>query len=452
MAEHCGYIVKVEHIRPHSNADRLQIATFFGNDTIVDLKVKEGDIGVYFPSDIQLSEEFCNVNDLVRRKDENGNQCGGYLEPGKRNVRVIKLRGEKSDGMYLPLTSLANFTAISELHIGDKIDILNGVEICRKYIPMTNYVRYHGQGGKVAKKDIAPTFYQHVETEQLAYNLGKFHAGDVVELTLKMHGTSSRVGYVPVVKQCKQNWLQKLMRRPVKEYTEYGYVVGTRRVVLGEIGAQRQSNGFYESDDWRYAMARKVEGKLNKGEIIYGEIVGFQGHDGQPIMASASNKKMDKEFVRQYGDETVFSYGCNQHGGYVWDTQDISGEVAPCCELYVYRMVMVNEDGDMVEYSPDQMRYRCEQMGVKCVPLFERFIIPEDVDAGEYVIRKVEQYFDGPDPVGKTHVREGVVARIVSAPNVEVYKHKNFNFKLLTGIAKENADVEHMTEDMIEEL
>ena len=33
MSEHCGYVVRVENLRPHSNADRLQIATFFGNDT-----------------------------------------------------------------------------------------------------------------------------------------------------------------------------------------------------------------------------------------------------------------------------------------------------------------------------------------------------------------------------------------------------------------------------------
>ena len=33
--EHCGYVVKVEHLREHSNADRLMVATFFGNDTIV---------------------------------------------------------------------------------------------------------------------------------------------------------------------------------------------------------------------------------------------------------------------------------------------------------------------------------------------------------------------------------------------------------------------------------
>ena len=130
---YCGYVVKVEKLRPHSNADRLQVATFFGNDTIVDLKTHVEDMGVYFPSDGQLSEKYCQVNDLVRRKDENGNPAGGYMDPDKRNVKAIKLRGEKSDGLYMPLTSLMEFCTISDLKVGDKIDVLNGEEICRKY-------------------------------------------------------------------------------------------------------------------------------------------------------------------------------------------------------------------------------------------------------------------------------------------------------------------------------
>ena len=123
---YCGYVVEVKELREHTNADRLQVATFFGNDTIVDLNVHVGDKGVYFPTDGQLSERFCQVNDLVRRKDENGNQVGGYMDPDKRNIKAIRLRGEKSDGLYLPLTCLTDFCTISDLKVGDKIDIVNG--------------------------------------------------------------------------------------------------------------------------------------------------------------------------------------------------------------------------------------------------------------------------------------------------------------------------------------
>ena len=133
-------------------------------------------------------------------------------------------------------------------------------------------------------------------------------------------------------------------------------------------------------------------------------------------------------------------------------------------------MTMTNEDGFVVEYTPDFMRYRCEQMGVKCVPVFWKGTIPQfeevlyvdknendrpdanevafiqKVDAGEWVMKKAEQFYDGPDPIGKTHVREGVVVRILNRPKFAAYKHKNFSFKVLEGIAKVEAEAPDMEE------
>src|SRR5574344_2939881 len=100
MSEHVGYVVKVEKLRPHTNADRLQVATFFGNDTCVGLDVKIGDIGVYFPTDLQLDYDFCVKNHLLRKLID-GTPDKGYMDPNKRNVSTIKLRGEKSDGIYV---------------------------------------------------------------------------------------------------------------------------------------------------------------------------------------------------------------------------------------------------------------------------------------------------------------------------------------------------------------
>ena len=454
-----GFVVKVEHLRKHSNADRLQIATFFGNDTIVSLDTKIGDIGVYFPVDGQLSERFCAVNDLVRRKDENGKQVGGYLDPEKRNIKALKLRGEKSDGLYMPITCLADFCKISDLKIGDTIDTVNGELICQKYIPkMTRTPGVSGSKAiKKAKANIAPTFYEHVDTAQLAYNLNAFKPGDTVQLTLKMHGTSGRTGYLPLI-HTKQSWFDKLFHRHGKDYKEYGYITGTRRVVLDGM----RNGGFYESDDFRHAMAMKFEGKLHKGEVVYYEIVGFQGPKGAPIMSQVANSKVkDPEFTKQYGSTTTFSYGCDASNGYDGAYYDETGTLAyfePCCEVYVYRMTMVNEDGDVVEYSPAQIKERCEQMGVHTVMEFETFVIPQEMrklddngdivnmTAGEYVLRMVEKYFDGPDPIGKIHVREGVVARILNRSNFAVYKHKNFSFKVLEGIAKDEATAPDMEE------
>jgi hypothetical protein len=127
---------------------------------------------------------------------------------------------------------------------------------------------------------------------------------------------------------------------------------------------------------------------------------------------------------------------------------------------------MTNEDGFVVEYTPDFMRYRCEQMGVKCVPLFakailneaSRFAINDDStepgDLGAYVMKMAELFYDGPDPIGKTHVREGVVVRIINRPKFTAYKHKNFSFRVIEGIVKDVAtapDIEEAQEILDEQ-
>lgn len=481
---HCGYVVKVENLRPHGNADRLQIATFFGNDTCVGLNTVLGEIGIYFPTDLQLSVEYCDANNLVRKKDENGNNIGGYMDPDKRNVTAVRLRGERSDGLYMPLSSLV-FTGVNldDVNVGDTIDVVNGVEICRKYIPRGNKRRGGGQsdGNRTRKKKVpvAPLFCEHADTEQLAYNLSAFRPGDQIEVTLKMHGTSQRTGYLPVFKGYKQDFWGRLLRcintdKKMKPFVaklydqairnatpiyDWGYVTGTRRTVL-----ENYEGGYYGDNEFREIHSKVFEGKLHKGESVYYEVVGFT-NTGTPIMGSSSNAKLnDKDFVKQYGDTTVFSYGCEPTGKKMMYGIDENGDKfgieqeAPQSAMYVYRMTITNEDGDVVEYTPDFMRYRCEQMGVKCVPVFykgyipEYTILPDDVgspqetDAGAYVMKIAEDFCDGPDPVGKTHVREGVVVRIINRPKFAAYKHKNFSFKVLEGIIKANAEAPDMEE------
>ena len=481
MATHVGYVVCVENLRPHSNADKLQIATFFGNDTCVSLNVVKGEIGIYFPTDLQLSEEYCEQNNLVRKKDDAGNNIGGYMDPNKRNVTTIRLRGEKSDGLYMPLSSVVYTGAnLDELNPGDTISIVNGHPICDKYIPRSNKSnRTHTGGNKTRKRKVpvAPLFKEHADTEQLAYNLSAFKPGDQIEITLKMHGTSQRTAYLPRFIKYKRNLMDWICRRPGTPIYDWGYVSGTRRTVL-----ENYEGGYYGSNEFREEHSKMFEGKLLKGETVYYEVVGFTT-SGSPIMGDCDNKKLnDKEFVKQYGPKTTFSYGCDPDIiPAVID--DVSGETLwknlPQSDIYVYRMTMTNEDGDVVEYTPDFMRYRCEQMGVKTVPVMAKVYIGmdgcvshwvdcttgEDMQAvcigdevrendphsfeynpGECVRNIAEKFYAGPDPIGKTHVREGVVVRIINRPKFTAYKHKNFEFKCLEGIVKANAEAPDIEE------
>lgn len=427
---YCGYIVELQNLRKHSNADKLQCVEIFGNNVIVDMSYYNGQKAVFFPVDGRLSDEYALANNLVRNKDETGKNIGGYLEPGKNNIRALKLRGEKSEGLVMPVETLSSYIDINTLKVGDKITTLNGSLICEKYIPESSNTKAKSSianSENKSKKEKYPIFTRHIDTEQLMYNKEAFKPGDKCTITLKMHGTSTRHSNSIKCEPIKKNFLEKLLRKEQKIKKEWNYVSGTRKCILESF-----DGGFYGTNEFRKPWHDFFNGKLEKGETVYGEIVGYV-NEHTPIMGSCSTSKLqDKEARKTYGKDMVFSYGCNP------------GEN----RCYVYRMTITNEEGYTVEYPDWLMRLRCEQMGIECVPLFETF----NYTTWEDLLERVEKYYDGADPVGKTHIREGIVVRIENRPKFTAFKHKNFTFKVVSGLISEAANISNMTEDMMEEL
>lgn len=135
---YCAYVTRIKNLRKHTNADRLMCGECFGNTVIVDLGTDPNQLGVYFPVDGKLGVEFAQKNDLLRRKDENGDPAGGYLDPEKRNIKALKLRGEKSDGLFLPISCLDGFTDTTQLKEGDTITMLNGSQFARSTFQRPN--------------------------------------------------------------------------------------------------------------------------------------------------------------------------------------------------------------------------------------------------------------------------------------------------------------------------
>ena len=409
---YCAYITTLKELRKHSNADRLQCATVFGNNVIVDLSYQSGQRVVYFPVDGQLGEDFARENNLVRVKDVEGNNTGGYLDPEKRNIGALKLRGEQSDGLVLPIEVLSKYTDVNKLVDGEQITILNGYEICRKYIPRNNRQNRSSNPttSKIRKshkdeneKITYPFFVEHVDTSQLAYNEKAFKPGDTCYITLKLHGTSARtMNAVEVTTKKTNRVLKKLFNLKDKTTKQYKTVSGTRRVTLRDYGA----GGWYGDNAFRERYHNFFKDRLPKGVEVFYEIVGWV-NDSTTIMGRCSNSLVkDKAFTKQYGSETVFSYGC---------------EVGQN-DCYVYRMTLTNEDGFSIEIPWEQVQIECEKMGVKCVPTFEKFTYT----TWEDLMNRVEKYYDGADPIGKNHIREGIVVRIDNRPSFTANKHKNF--------------------------
>ena len=427
---YCAYITTIKELRKHNNADRLQCATIFGNNVIVDLSYQVGQRVIYFPADGQLGEDFAKENNLVRIKDADGNNTGGYLDPDKRNIKALKLRGEQSDGLVLPIEVLSKYTDITQLSDGEQITILNGYEICKKYIPRNNRQgRCNTTTSKTRKsrkdekeKITYPFFVEHVDTAQLAYNEKAFKPGDTCYITLKVHGTSARtMNAVEVTVKRAPKILKKLFRMKDRTYRQYKSVSGTRRCTLRDY-----EGGWYGDNAFREKYHNFFKSRLPKGVEVFYEIVGWV-NDTTTIMGRCKNSLVkDKEFSKQYGDETLFSYGCNV------------GEN----DCYVYRMSLTNEDGYSVEIPWEQVQIECEKIGVKCVPTFEKFTYTTWDD----LMARVEKYYDGVDPIGGNHIREGVVVRIDNRQSFTAFKHKNFYFKCLEGIIKDTSDAPDIEE------
>lgn len=416
-----AYVTRIKNLRKHPNADRLQLGECFGNTVCVSLEYVDNQLGIYFPCDGQLSVEFAEANNLLRKKDDAGNNCGGYMDPNKRNVTAIRLRGEKSDGLFLPLTCLETFGDVSTLKEGDVINTFNGHEICCKYIPR----RSHRQGGysegnKTRKKKVKinlPYFNEHIDTPQLAYNMNMFKPGDIICLTEKVHGTSSRNANTLSVSY-RKNLFHKIFKLKGKEVKEYKYVVGTRRTVLENI-----SGGYYGTNEFRMNWAEKFKNKLLPGECVFGEIAGFIA-PGQPIMAKGDNKKTkDKNFIKTFGDTTVFSYGCSEEEGN--------------SRYFIYRITYTSPEGFVFEYPWDFVKLRAEQMGFEVVPELDRFIYTTEED----FLARIENWMDIPSTIDGSHIIEGVVVRALNAPNsFRVAKNKSFNFRVIEGIIKDVAE------------
>lgn len=460
------YICKVKNIRPAENADRLNACEVFGITTIVDKSVNENDLYVYFPTDGQISEEFGKANDLFRRKDENGNPAGGFIDPVKRNIGAIRLRGNKSEGLVLPLTCLAPFGDISNLAEGDIVSTFNGHVIAEKYVPMhkpsASQSTARGERDRKSAKKCRikyPFFAEHIDTPQLRFNMDMFKPGDIICLTEKVHGTSSRNAYQTAIVGEKgffltkliahSNWLPKKWRMSAQSHltpkTEMRYLIGTRRTVL----TNNSTGGFYGNDDFRKAWGERFKGKLLPNEECFGEIAGFykDNYGGAvPIMSRGDNTKTkDKQFIKQYGKTTTFSYGCTETGYYTYG--DGTHEERPLNRYFVYRMTYTTPEGVVIEYPWDLVKQRAEQMGFETVPELERFIYTTEED----FLARIAKYEDIPSTIDSSHVIEGVVIRKMNGTRFDVAKDKSFNFRVLENLIKVDAEMPDM-EEMEEEM
>ncbi|OYN81738.1 RNA ligase family protein [Mycolicibacterium sphagni] len=350
-------IVKVPEPLRVVGLDNLVAIPLFGFQSLTQkADIKAGDLRVLFTAETQLDTEYAAENNLFREATLNrdANETG-YLEPNAR-VKAIRLRKNNSNALLMPLSSLA-YTGydVSTLQPGDTFDKLNGHTICRKYVVPGKAVQGLPKGPKIRSRVDQNIFKMHLDTEQLFRNLHHFRDPKFVVVTQKLHGTSWRGGNVPELRD--KGRLERFVNKWLKistPDTHYKHNFGSRRVIKG----RPDNNHFYDTDLWT-EYGKKLDGMIPKNFIVYGELIGWVD-ERKPIQA-----------------------------GYTYNLKP------GACELYVYRVATVNEDGIMADLSWAGVKDFCATLGLKHVPeLWSGWVITDADFEHNFVERWSSLYLD----------------------------------------------------------
>jgi hypothetical protein len=433
-ANYAATVVRVPELFKLPNSDRLYGAGIFGNTVVVDSSwmTREGELAVFFPAEAQLSPEFTRHANLYRHNEQNANpEQAGYLEDNRR-IRALKLRGNISAGLLLPVSEVESFVGTKQpfLAEGDVFDTIDGAEICRKYrIKEPNPPRTR-EGKKLAKafkRVDAALFPVHVETDQYLRNEHLISDDDVLIVTQKLHGTSWR-GTRTLVKR-KPTWRDwvatKVLRVPVQE-RYFDLLAGSRQVIKDP--KSHTQNHFYAYDLWTEKL-QQVGDVIPENVIVYGEIVGYT------------------------------SNGAEIQKGHTY------GEVEGDNTLYVYRVSVITDSGDLWDLSWDQVRHFCMSRGLKHVPeLWRGFKKDFNLDAfvekdfaKEYSLQRlvgtgVPPYPDLPAPLSKggTGADEGIAIRVERGGQIPLlFKYKNPSHYLYETALLDSGEVDLESEESV---
>lgn len=389
-------VVTISETHPLEGSDRIVGTTILGFPVIVSVETQPGQRGIYFTPETQLSTELAYENNLHEHGNLNRDEgAKGYLGDSRR-VRTIRLRGNQSFGLFLPLSSLSYIKGFrpDELVDGQVFDKLGDHEICNKYVikrkERVNRVEKNKEKFIRVEKKFLP---EHYDSDQWYRHHQEVRDDATIIVTQKLHGTSIRIGNTIVARRLslREN-VAKLFGIKVAT-TEYDYVFGSRKVIK-DVNNPNQ-NHFYSTDIWT-EEGRKLEGMVPEGFLLYGELLGWTP-EGSPIQRD-------------------YTY------------QIPNGQT----ELYIYRVAFINGQGLVIDLSWDQVREFCSDRNLKTVPELWRGL-KRDFNESEFLDKRYfdEGYLqavplDDASPVDEgTCIRvDGLAPYILKAKSPLFYEHE----------------------------
>lgn len=519
--EYSATIVRVGELKDIENSDNLKQVIIDGFSVVVNKNdVKEGDYMIYCKNETALNAQFLSVNNMFeigeRHLNENASEVEKLIDEGKTDeakklvgyfnkhgrVKMIKLRGCPSMGVLLRLESFINWdSTLADVKLEDYVkyddngnfipfdfDTVNEKLFIKAYVPKTNVCRSGGGTGQ--KKDKTKRFNRmlegewsfHYDTNQLNSNMWKFSPENVVDISVKVHGTSICLGNILVKRPSFMNKVRdffnsikdrkiknierqinringnymgysesdmstsdaekiselqkkatKLENRKFRKFdTEYYNVYSSRTVIKNQYINKEVNSGFYSVDVWG-EYNELLKGKIPHDVTIYGEIVGYL---------------TDSEKMIQKG----YDYGCSVGTN----------------KLMIYRVNEKLEDGTHREYEISEVIEFIDNL-VKTYPEISDRIMSftilyhgtladlyPHIDKANHwnenileALKMDKQMFgmELDEPLCKNKVpREGICVRIANDPVKECFKLKCLTFlgKEAKEIDKGEVDIEMM--------
>jgi len=106
MTEYFAYITRIKNIRPIPKADNLVVGDVFGQEVVVGKDTREGQMGIFFPADGRLLDEFLTYNNLVRKVNEDGTKSGSFDANGKFVFKKFVVRSQMVSSVLLSISNM----------------------------------------------------------------------------------------------------------------------------------------------------------------------------------------------------------------------------------------------------------------------------------------------------------------------------------------------------------
>lgn len=292
-------IARISNIKEHGNADRLEIASVFGWNVVVQKDIyKVGDLILYFEIDSVLPEE---IENRIFGKD-------AKIKLHKSRVKITKIRQVYSEGLVTPVSLF--YDKLDGSKIKEDLDVTELLGVKKYEEPIRDeYKAKFASQYQSRKIDENPNFKKVRKPSNVKYFQNVF--GKSVVITEKIHGTSFVAGKV---KKPNETLWDKIDNFLFGEY-EFCYrsmnVQQQRREkfwmkILVKLGFRKKGN-FYENQIQKNVYTEAVL-KYNLMNIIpdgyelTGEIYGSGIQKGYSYGCEEGERKLVVFGVRKDGE------------------------------------------------------------------------------------------------------------------------------------------------------